>query len=1142
MRTILPFICFFLFTIQAFSQSLYPPPLSSDAPEWVKEMLKPNPNVFIVKDLYKSHYKNNAFVKNNYTQFYKKWIRIAELYTGSDGHIHRPDAVQELQMWSDFTQQINSVPQRGGQGWTSIGPFETVWDQDNGKSSWQVNVYNLDQSKSNPDILYCTTEGAEIYKSTDHGINWYCVSRGLIMNSSEAIQIHPLNPEIVYCGSGNFLYKTSDGGTTWNIVYTSNGFDCTDIIVNPQNPSIVMACGANGLVRTTDDGQTWTSILTDRVWDIEFKPGNPLVVYAAKTNPAVSMCEFFKSTDGGITFTIRTNGFYTSADVTRNDQGARIACTPANPEVIYTYLIGQSKDGDNGFIGIWKSTNSGEDWNLPHGQVGGPYTCTDATAVATCPYPNLATIGPTGNYHQGFYNMDIVVSSTDENALLIGGCSLWRSTDGAASYMGVGGYSGNVGRIHPDIQDLLVRGNEVWLCTDGGVNYSTDFMTTHESRKYGITGSDYWGFGSGWNDDVLVGGRYHNGNSGIAPGYPAMTHIRLGGAENATGYINPGNNRLAYFSDIGNLLMPGTISSPIQWMPSGMYPNESYWASEYSDMVFSPSCYNHIWIGKDNKLYKSEDGGVNYALKYTFGTTTGDWIGPIEIGYRDENIMYALQFKYSNNTSQLWKSTDGGVSWNALTMPPGYSRISSITISPDNSQVVWLSYRQAANGQKIYKSTNGGTSWINLTTGTLNGESAQYLLAQAGTDGGVYLATGRTVFYRNNSMSDWTPYNGNLPASVSTMRLRPFYRDNKIRMASYGKGLWEAPLYELPQSIVCRAIVDKKTAFCPTDTFHFDDYSTLNHSAATWSWTFENGTPAVSTQRNPSVVFGSTGTFRAVLKITDGAGHSDSDTLYVEVTGYTANTIQEGFEGNFPPYAWKPFNPPNGEPSWKQANTGAYGQSQYCMVADNYNNDGNHTYDDFGTGINLNNTLEAMLTFDVAYAKYGGQYSDTLEVIVSTDCGTNFTAVYRKGGSDLATAPDNSTSMFVPTAIEWRTDSVSLSNYLNEANLIVAFRNIANYGQPIYIDNVNIQTKINDVSVKPLEHGEHPELYPNPVVSGNILNVKGVSESMLTVFNGEGKPVIRGKGGSLEARLKSGIYLVEIETGVGIYYRKLVVY
>ena len=123
---------------------------------------------------------------------------------------------------------------------------------------------------------------------------------------------------------------------------------------------------------------------------------------------------------------------------------------------------------------------------------------------------------------------------------------------------------------------------------------------------------------------------------------------------------------------------------------------------------------------------------------------------------------------------------------------------------------------------------------------------------------------------------------------TSTVSARPFYRDNKIRIATYGKGIWESALYENPAGPIARIQVDKlsQTVICQTDSFYFDDYSYLNHSGASWSWTFQGGSPATSTQRNPAVYFAAPGTHMATLTITDASGQQDSDTIYVDVNLY----------------------------------------------------------------------------------------------------------------------------------------------------------------------------------------------------------------------------------------------------------------
>ncbi|RMG91157.1 MAG: PKD domain-containing protein, partial [Chloroflexi bacterium] len=97
----------------------------------------------------------------------------------------------------------------------------------------------------------------------------------------------------------------------------------------------------------------------------------------------------------------------------------------------------------------------------------------------------------------------------------------------------------------------------------------------------------------------------------------------------------------------------------------------------------------------------------------------------------------------------------------------------------------------------------------------------------------------------------------------------------------------------------------------------------------------------------------------------------------------------------------------------------------------------------------------AVMTFDVAYARYDNNLSDTLGLYYSTDCGATFHQLWRKGGSQLATAPDN-TNAFVPTASQWRTETVNLSLLNGEDYVQFAFINFSGWGNNLYLDNINI--------------------------------------------------------------------------------------
>jgi hypothetical protein len=243
-------------------------------------------------------------------------------------------------------------------------------------------------------------------------------------------------------------------------------------------------------------------------------------------------------------------------------------------------------------------------------------------------------------------------------------------------------------------------------------------------------------------------------------------------------------------------MIPAQLTDPIFGAPFGSAPNESYYAAESSEFEFHPNCYNIGYLGRDNAIWKTTDGGASFNLLYTFGTSVNDQVKYIEQGSNHPNILYLNQQPASGNVGKLWKSIDGGISWTSLTLPTGNSRRMLLALNPLNSDELYIAYPDGSNGSKVFKTTNGGTSWTNHSNAALNNESIQSLVYIAGTDGGLYAATNKAVYYRNN-VSNWVIDNAGLPNFTNGNILRPFYRDNKIRLASYGKGIWESNLNQI---------------------------------------------------------------------------------------------------------------------------------------------------------------------------------------------------------------------------------------------------------------------------------------------------------------------------------------------------------
>ena len=848
-------------------------------PNWVKLMYSEDPNVKEVEFGYDQFYKENPFEKNIHTQNYKYWIQNIQDKISKEGKI-RPETIQSLQKKSKavLNQRFENSSSKLNNTWIPIGPFQTLNESEQGNFSvsWQGNIYSFDQSESDPNVLFAGSESGGIFRSVDKGLNWEYISGEIAATTVLDIKVAASNSNIVYAVANQILYKSIDQGSTWENVLQIQD-NAYQIEIDPTNPDLCYVVGPSGLHMTRDGGQEWTNTISSKCWDIKLNPNNPEIIYLLQTDNAERHCQFLKSVDRGETWNTITSGWYTPQDINNAvDQGARIAVTKANPNYVYVGLLGESKSGDVGWIGIYKSEDSGDSWINPNLPDGGPYN-EDS-------HQNLATINRNGTgFHQGFYNFSIDVSDNDPERVWVGCLALSQSNDGGQSWTRIGSYNAanDIGWIHPDIQDLHVLNDDIWICTDGGINYSSDELQSHEARINGLYASNYWGFGQGWNQDVMVGGRYHNGNSGYYETYGLGNSLRLGGAEAATGYVNPLKERKAYFSDISTKIIPESIDGPTNSLSQlGLYPNETYSLSYSSELVFDPRYSDHLLMGKDDKIWKSINEGGQFFSIYQFDQNGR--VLEIEQSRSNPDVLYCV---YQIGTSFwddcfIFKTTDGGYSWSKTTdVPTNDSWRMEISINPEDENELWLIATNAFSSQTVFNTTNGGTSWENKSTAVLENHTPSDIKYQGGTDQVVYLSTDMGMFHWSKTEQEWIDCSDGLPLMTRSMEIEPFYRDSKLRMATRGRGLYESDMV-IKSKPIAQPMTTTDIIYCSRDTIQFDCYSILDHEGASWSWSFDPEPIYISDNnaRNPRAVFGD-GSYDVSLEVVDGDGNSSLQTV-----------------------------------------------------------------------------------------------------------------------------------------------------------------------------------------------------------------------------------------------------------------------
>lgn len=1111
-------VLLFLLMGIAYAQHVGPKitPNDKDLPQWVKLMYEDNPNFYVVEKAYKEYYETHTFKKNSYTQYYKRWSRYVRPYTDDKGNITLPTSQsinQEEKFRKEFRNRFNNNPKNDRSGnWEFAGPNEHYTTKYNiadpqESVSEQANIYTIDRCLANPNVLYCGAEEGGVYKSINAGATWELVTKDLYVGGTSAVCVHPINDKkAMFCSKGK-IYKTTDAGATWtvtgNTTFQNTMIEAKELLYHPTDSNLVFAATEQGFYRSTDNGTNWTLILGQISQSVAINPSNSNIIYTLQYSPQDKIAYFYKSTDKGQTFSIKPNGWFSVpvADVGKiTSYGGDIAVTQANPNKVYVLLVGESDATANlqlrGTIGVYMSTDAGENWTFPHGQLGMPYN------VST--HPNLMDFdGQTSDYNQIYYNTTLICSQLNENNLLLGGLNLWRSNDGGASYSPVGGYMGSTARVHPDMQELRVfkmgtNSEEVWLSCDGGVNYSIDFFQTHVAKNFGLYAGGFWGFDQGWSEDVMIGGRYHNGNGGFYNDYPDKKFLSLGGGEAPTGYTNYNGERKVYASDISGVYLPETIDGAAETFAHNVQPNESYWENNSSRLTFDWNYWNVCFMGKDNKIYKSLNGGGSFSELYAFGTNTNDEVLWIEQAHSNTNVIYAQQVV--GGVSKLWKTTDGGQTWTVIAQPQNYRNM-VFSVSYTNENELWIAYQNATNGNKVYHTTNSGTNWTNLTTANLNGVHITGIAHQAKTDGGVYIMVKEAaVLYRNNAMPDWVLHGNNLPIVIDGLRIVPFYKENKLRLAAWNMSIWEIDLYET-SALNADFSANYYDTYCPQDTIYFTDHSVAS-SNATYQWTFTGGMPATSTLKYPKVTYSTSGQYSITLKVTDGAQTSSiTKNLFVSPgnSSYTSTTpLQEGFESGIFNPQWRPDTE-----GWTiTSDAGGFGNSTKAMLFNNYDIDlggGSAEVWTFKQAVTTFTT--AKLKWDVAYVPYASNYQDSLEVLMSKDCGQTFTSLYLNGGSTMATGPANGNSAFIPTASQWRTDSVIINNLTIGDEIIFSFKDIGHWGQRLYVDNINL-LPLNNISIDNPLLPSQVVVMPNPNNGQFELQLNDIGENAtITITN-----------------------------------------
>lgn len=298
--------------------------------------------------------------------------------------------------------------------------------------------------------------------------------------------------------------------------------------------------------------------------------------------------------------------------------------------------------------------------------------------------------------------------------------------------------------------------------------------------------------------------------------------------------------------------------------------------------------------------------------------------------------------------------------------------------------------------------------------------------------------------------------------------------------------------------------------------------------------------PALSVSGSPMVF--------AEVKNPNGGTNASSNNTYVEgqvmtVDNYNPVPVFQGFTSTtFPPTGWAVVSADNLK--WERNSAGGFAGSPGGSARIQFYSSPQGAVDMlYMEPLDLTNSGQLYLTFSLAHARYSASYSDNLKVEISTNCGASWITLYNKSGADLATVTNFVTSSFIPTtAAQWRKESIDLSGYSSQNEILIRFNATSGYGNNLYIDDINIA---DHTSIEENMTNELISIYPNPV--NDILNVEykldRSSDVLVNVFDVTGKNIRSVNSGNMSAGnhtmqidasgWDSGLYHVVINTAGG---------
>jgi photosystem II stability/assembly factor-like uncharacterized protein len=665
-------------------------------------------------------------------------------------------------------------------------------------------------------VWYIATAGGGVWKTTNAGTSFTPLFDDQKSHSIGCVTVDPHDSLVVWVGSGennsqrsvsmgDGVYKSVDGGQSWKNVGLEKSEHISKIAVDPRDSNVVYVAaqgplwapgGDRGLYKTIDGGKTWNAVLTisenTGVTDVVFDPTNPDILYASayqRRRHVFTLIDggpesaIYKSTDAGKSWTKLKEG------LPKEDMG-RIGLGIArhNPKTIYATIESTRKAG-----GIYVSKDGGSSWKKVN----------DFNAQGQ--YYGELFVDP--NDDERIYGVDVWMRVSDD------GGKTWRKLDEKWKHP-----DNHVVWIDPASSDHLLIGcdgglyesfdrAETW-------NFKANLPVTQFYRVSADDALPFYSVYGGTQDNFSLGGPARTTDAkGIVN---ADWYVTQGG-DGFRSVPDPKDSNIIYAeSQNGGLVRFDKRTGEaldIQPQPTGsMEPLRLNWDSP---LIVSPHDSNRVYFAAQY-LFRSDDRGnawkaispdltrhINRNTLPVMGRVWGvdavakgastSWYGNI-VSLAESSLQEGLIY-VGTDDGLVQVTEDGGRNWRKIDHiagVPDLTYVSRLEASQHDANVVYAAFDNHKTGDfkpYVLRSGDRGKTWTSIA-GDLPARGSVYALVEDRVDPKLlYLGTEYGLYVSQSGGSSWIPLKGKFP-TVAVRDLWFQKRRDDLVIATFGRGFW----------------------------------------------------------------------------------------------------------------------------------------------------------------------------------------------------------------------------------------------------------------------------------------------------------------------------------------------------------------